>query len=82
VIFEGWRDVHIGFENDALKINGIEIWNHDWRQVEVGALQLPHPAYNDQRHSFDVFEVGETSKPTRFAAGELSNGVWGFYVPV
>ncbi len=29
----------------------------------------------------DIDEVGSIDDPVRFAAGELSHGVWGFYVP-
>ena len=81
MIFEDWRDVHIGFESDGFKINGIEIWKHKWRRVGKETLQLPHPAYPNQRHSFEIYEVGESGISVRFAAGELSNGVWGFFVP-
>jgi hypothetical protein len=80
--YEGWRDVHVGFEGDDLKIGGVGIWDADWRRTGLEAVQLPHPAHQHQRHRFDVYEVGEEKHPIRFAAGELSNGVWGFYVPV
>jgi len=77
----GWRYVHIGFEADGLKIRGIEIWLQDWRRTSEEALQLPHPSYPHQRHHFAIYEVGNLDHPVRFAASELSNGVWGFYVP-
>ncbi len=25
--YEGWRDVHVGFEGDDLKIGGVRIWD-------------------------------------------------------
>ena len=74
-----WRDIHIGFENDGLKIGGIEVWEEKWR--ERGAIQLPHPEHRDQRHGFNIYEVGSVKHPVRFAAGKLSKGVWGFFVP-
>jgi len=77
-----WRDVHVGIEGDDLKIGGIQIWQEPWRHTGEGALQLPHPSYQHQRHRFDIYEIGPEASPVRFAAGELSNGVWGFYVPV
>lgn len=52
-----------------------------WRPVEVPAVRLPHPQYPNQIHDFNVYEIGEPDCPVRFAACELSNGVWGFYVP-
>jgi len=29
---------------------------------------------------FNIYEVGPKGRPVRFAAGELSNLVWGFYI--
>lgn len=40
---------------------------------------LPHPAHLDQLHFFTVYAVDDGARATRFAATELSNGVWGFY---
>jgi hypothetical protein len=42
---------------------------------------LRHPTYPNQTHQYDIYEIGDAERPVRFAAGELSNGVWGFYVP-
>ncbi len=42
----------------------------DWR---------PHPHYPDQQHRFDQYSAEATSGETVFAAGEYSNGVWGFF---
>jgi hypothetical protein len=77
----GWRDVHVGFANDGLLIEDIDVWRHKWRKVGLPALELPHPAYPNQLDYFDVYEIGAPRTPVRFAAGELSAGVWGFYVP-
>ena len=76
-----WRVVHIGFENDDLQIQGLDVWRWTWRGVDVDRVELQHPAYPNQIHGYDVYEIGDAEKPVRFAAGELSNGVWGFYVP-
>ena len=78
----GWRSVHIGFSDDGLKIGGQPVWKQEWRPSGEPSLMLPHPAYPDQSHRFDIYAIGESRKRVRFAAGELSNGVWGFYVPV
>lgn len=76
-----WRDVHVGFEGDDLKIGGIEVWCQDWCRTGEASVQLPHPSYQHQRHRFDIYKAGPQDSPVRFAAGELSNGVWGFYTP-
>jgi hypothetical protein len=78
----GWREVHVGFENDDLKIGGFRVWRQPWRATQSPPVQLPHPAHPDQRHRYDIHEIGDARNPIRFAASELSNGVWGFYVPV
>jgi len=77
----GWRCVHIGFANDGLTIGGIEIWRHEWRPVATPRLVLPHPTYPDQAHDFEIYAIGDGAASLRFAASEVSNGVWGFYVP-
>ncbi|MGH6911255.1 MAG: hypothetical protein ACREEG_13795, partial [Phenylobacterium sp.] len=76
----GWRSVHLGFENDGLQIAGQDVWGRPWRSSGAPQLRLPHPAHPQQAHSFDVLEL-DGSPPIRFAAAELSNGVWGFYTP-
>ena len=76
----GWRSVHVGFENDGLRIAGQDVWGRPWRSTGAARVQLPHPAHPHETHSFEVHEL-EGSPPVRFAAAELSNGVWGFYTP-
>jgi hypothetical protein len=78
----GWRNCHIGFQNDGLRIGGADVWAQHWRRVDTPALQLPHPTYPTQRHRYDIYEIGGLEHPIRFAVSELSNGVWGFFVPV
>lgn len=76
-----WREVHVGTEGDDVQIAGIKVWQYDWRRTDEDAVQLPHPSYPQQRHNFNVYEAGPHSSQIRFAAAELSNGVWGFYAP-
>ena len=80
---EGWSPVHVGFEGAALSIGGINPWLHvhGWKRVQQDCIVVPHPAYRQERHRAWVYEVTSNGKTTRFAASELSNGVWGFYVP-
>ncbi|MEO8012143.1 MAG: hypothetical protein ABI650_10900 [Dokdonella sp.] len=76
-----WREAHIGFADDALALHGIEVWKTPWRPLRLRPLQLPHPAHPAQFHSYAIHEAGHPDRAVRFAASELSNGVWGFYVP-
>lgn len=76
----GWRAIHVGLEGDGVSIGGLEVWRQKWRAAGL-SVELPHPAYPSQVHHLFVYDIGEPAHPVRFAAGELSNGVWGFYVP-
>jgi hypothetical protein len=78
---KNWQAVHVGFEGDQLEIGGVKVWKEKWRSLDLKPISLPHPAYPNQRHRFYVYEVGDPQAPVRFASGELSNGVWGFYIP-
>jgi len=79
----GWREVHVGIENDGLMIGGLDVWKHEWRQTDEPVVRLPPP-----RRGFTfttipcwIWEIGDVEHPIRFAAGEVSNGAWDFYVP-
>ncbi len=77
----GWKPVHVGFENDGLKIDGVDVWPFRWRSTRT-QVRLPHPAHPDQMHDYTIWEIPRLlRKPLRFAATELSAGVYGFYVP-
>lgn len=76
-----WQALHVGLENDAFAIGGVPVWTQAWRPVGLPPLTLPHPAYAHQRHRFEIYEIGQGMTRRIFAAGELSNNVWGFYEP-
>jgi hypothetical protein len=76
----GWRNVHTGIEGENFELGGVQVWRHNWRRTDEDTLRLPHPSYPNQVHRFDIYEIGSIDHPVRFAAAELSNGVWGFYV--
>lgn len=80
---EGWDPVHVGLEGAPLTIGGINPWLHinEWRRVQQDYIVVPHPSYRHERHRAWVYDVTSSGKTTRFAATELSNGVWGFYMP-
>lgn len=77
-----WRAVHVGVEGDGFKVAGLEVWKHEWRSTALAPVELPHPSYPGQIHRYNVYEIGAAERTVRFAADELSNGVWGFYLPV
>jgi hypothetical protein len=74
----GWQAVHVGFEQDGLVIDGLPVWTLPWRG-EGATVHLAHPAHPGQLHAFDIYRIDDGRFAVRFAATELSNGVWGFY---
>jgi hypothetical protein len=76
----GWQAAHVGFDGDDLVLDGLPVWSLSWRKEETtGPVQLAHPAHPNQQHVFTVYSIDDGGRAARFAAAELSNGVWGFY---
>ncbi len=58
---------------------GVNIFQHPWHRTgEVAHVLDPH--YGQPR-VLPVYQVVLQGRAQRFAAGEFSNGVWGFYLP-
>ena len=77
-----WRPVHVGPRGDDARIGGLPVWQQNWRSPGEARIKLPHPNETQNIHRFDIREIGPEDRPIRFAASELYEGVWGFYVPV
>ena len=75
-----WIPVGVGFEGEAINVNGINPWNYKWRSLRI-PLTLPHPAYPSQQNDYRVYQVDTENGIVVFASGELSPNVWGFYLP-
>lgn len=83
-ITPGWRFVSIDVEGADVSINGVNPWTHEreWTRTREDPIAVAHPSYPSQRHPMHIYElVLPERQRIRFAAGEFSNGVWGFYVP-
>jgi hypothetical protein len=76
-----WTPVGIVIEGNAIAIGGLNPWDFEWRQVREEPVELPHPAYPNQRHRMWVYAIENSGRKIRFATGELSANVCGFYVP-
>lgn len=70
----------MGFEGSAVHVGGVNVWGVAWRSMG-DRIEVPHPSYPSQRHMLGVWSIDTEHGPVRFAAGELSNGVWCFYEP-
>lgn len=78
---DDWNAVGIVVECGPITIGGLNPWAFTWHQVQDEPVELPHPTYPNQRHLMLVYEIESDGHRVRFAAGELSANVWGFYVP-
>lgn len=76
----GWRFVSIGFEGQPTDVAGVNPWEVDWTATGR-KITVAHPQYPSQWHTMFIWEVTGSDPPIRFAAGEFSYGVWGFFVP-
>lgn len=73
--------MRIGFEGDAVDIDGLNPWMvSDWGP-SIGCITVAHPTYPAQRHTMNSYRVPGPSGAVAFAAGEFWNGVWGHYAP-
>jgi len=79
-ITPGWKIVAIVAEGDRVLIQGQNPWGSNWLDTAEEPITVAHPSYPGQRHQMRVYDL-DGSRSVRFAAGEFSNSVWGFYVP-
>lgn len=60
------------------KLFGVNIFDYDWK-ITGKRVKVQDPVYH-QEHTFEVWQVEINGQIHRFAAGEFSNCVWGFYL--
>jgi hypothetical protein len=46
-----------------------------------GRITVAHTQYANQRHVMTTYRIDDSEIAVNFAAGEFSNGAWGFFVP-
>ncbi len=80
VVDEDWRFVSIGIANHETDVGGVNPWEVEWRRTGR-YVSVAHPQYPSERHLMMVYKTEGADPPVLFAAGEFSNGVWGFFVP-
>ncbi|MBO9711328.1 hypothetical protein [Sphingomonas sp.] len=78
----GWREHHIGPRNDRYRIEGVDVWREKWRWINGQTVYLPNPFRPGENARCMICEIGgKYTGMARFAASELENGLWVFYVP-
>ena len=60
------------------KLFGVNIFDYNW-QTTGKRVKVQDPIYH-QDYTFEVWQVEINGQIHRFAAGEFSNCVWGFYL--
>ncbi|MDP3207950.1 MAG: hypothetical protein Q8M65_02270, partial [Rhodoglobus sp.] len=76
----GWRAAGVVLDGDPIDLDGVNPWQHSWRDTgEV--VWMRHPSYPTQLHDMPEYRIVAAGREVRFASGELSNTVWGFYLP-
>ena len=75
-----WKAVGAVSEGQRIRSGGANPWEHKW-EPRGAHVQLPHPLHRQERHRMDIFQFTVGPRTIVFAAGELSPGVFGFYVP-
>ncbi len=77
----GWRFLWIGFEGEGPSLEGLDPWKHEWHDLGFPSIVVAHPSHPRERHPMWVYEIRTDKKTIKFAAGEFSNQVWGFFLP-
>ena len=75
-----WRFAGSRIDGETFELDGLNVWAEAWRDTPERTATVLDPIYG-QTHHFGVYEIGPAESPIRFAAGEFSNLIWGFYTP-
>lgn len=75
---QSWQFAGSSKEGEAFAIKGVDVWGQGW-QVSAGEeAHIKDPVYG-RSYIFRVFSIEDRNEKIEFAAGEFSNGLWGFY---
>ena len=74
-----WRYVGNCADGESFEIDGINVWSSEWERVVNEIADVRDPAY-DRPFRFHVYCVRQGARSVKFAAGEFSNCIWGFYI--
>ena len=78
---EAWEAVGVVAEGQQISIAGLNPWSFHWIRSDEPPVELPHPQHRTQQHLMRVFAIEFGNGTHRFAAAEVSAGVWAFYQP-
>ena len=58
---------------------GVDVFAHEWTDTRK-CIRVHDPLYG-QPYTMNIYEITVDGSVHRFAAGEFSNNVWGFWLP-
>ena len=74
-----WKLVGVVPEGKELKINGVNVWSQHWIPMKGEFAEVTDPSYH-RTFMFNIYTIKNGEAEIKFAAGEFSNMVYGFYV--
>ena len=72
-----WKHKLTTANENSCKLFGVRIFDYDWERT--GEMATVRDPMHHQEHQFNVYTVNIKGKTKKFAAGEFSNSVWGFF---
>ena len=75
-----WKLAGVVPDGREFKIQGVNVWSKKWNAIRNEFAHVQDPLYK-QPFTFQVYSIINDGVVIRFAAGEFSNCMWGFYVP-
>ncbi len=76
----GWRSVGMCWDGEEIDLDGLNPWQFEWVS-QSERIVVAHPFYPSQRHDVSVYVIHAQDRIVRFAAGEMSNQAWAFFLP-
>ncbi|MEI5673199.1 MULTISPECIES: hypothetical protein [unclassified Nocardioides] len=76
----GWSSVGLCWEGEEFDLLGIDPWGQDWVPLDR-RIVVAHPSRPAQRHCVDVWTVRTPEREVTFAAGEMPDLAWAFFLP-
>jgi hypothetical protein len=73
-----WQYVGHCVDGERFVIENVNVWDYKWQETNDPKAMVEDPQYH-QPFSFEVYEIEANGNRIRFAAGEYSNCIWGFY---
>lgn len=73
-----WQFAGSSKEGEAFYVRGVNVWDQGWQVVPGKDAHVTDPVYG-RGYIFKVFSIQDEEETIQFAAGEFSQGEWGFY---